>query len=94
MMNPIKTLKIVGYLEGLSFLILLGIAMPLKYFMGIPIAVMIAGSLHGLLFVLYILSILYVWNVKRWPFMRTFLAMLSSVIPFGPFIFDRKFLKD
>ncbi|MDR7071386.1 DUF3817 domain-containing protein [Fictibacillus barbaricus] len=94
MMNPIKTLKIVGYLEGLSFLILLGIAMPLKYFMGMPIAVMIAGSLHGLLFVLYILSILYVWNVKRWPFMRTFLAMVSSVIPFGPFIFDRKFLKD
>ena len=93
-MNPIKTLKTVGYLEGLSFLILLGIAMPMKYFMDMPLAVMIAGSLHGLFFVLYILSILYVWNVKKWPLMRTFLAMVSSVIPFGPFIFDRKFLKD
>jgi integral membrane protein len=93
-MNPIKTLKTVGYLEGLSFLILLGIAMPMKYFMDMPLAVTIVGSLHGLLFVLYILSILYVWNVKKWPFMRTFLAMVSSVIPFGPFIFDRKFLKD
>jgi integral membrane protein len=93
-MNPIKTLKIVGYLEGISFLILLGIAMPMKYLMDMPLAVTIVGSLHGLLFVLYILSILYVWNVKKWPFMRTFLAMVSSVIPFGPFIFDRKFLKD
>jgi integral membrane protein len=93
-MNPIKTLKIVGYLEGISFLVLLGIAMPMKYLMDMPLAVTIVGSLHGLLFVLYILSILYVWNVKKWPFMRTFLAMVSSVIPFGPFIFDRKFLKD
>ncbi|WNB91225.1 DUF3817 domain-containing protein [Bacillus sp. NEB1478] len=93
-MNPIKTLKTVGYLEGLSFLILLGIAMPMKYFMDMPLAVTVVGSLHGLLFVLYILSILYVWNVKKWPLMRTFLAMVSSVIPFGPFIFDRKFLKD
>jgi integral membrane protein len=93
-MNPIKTLKTVGYLEGWSFLILLGIAMPLKYFMDMPLAVTIVGSLHGMLFVLYIVSILYVWKVKNWPFMRTFLAMVSSVIPFGPFIFDRKFLKD
>jgi integral membrane protein len=93
-MNPIKTLKTVGYLEGWSFLILLGIAMPLKYLMDMPLAVTIVGSLHGLLFVLYIAVILYVWTVKKWPIFRVFLAMLSSVIPFGPFIFDRKFLKD
>jgi integral membrane protein len=93
-MNPIKTLKKVGYLEGWSFLILLGIAMPLKYLMDMPLAVTIVGSLHGLLFVLYIAVILYVWTVKKWPIFRVFLAMLSSVIPFGPFIFDRKFLKD
>ncbi|MBY6037721.1 DUF3817 domain-containing protein [Fictibacillus nanhaiensis] len=93
-MNPIKTLKTVGFLEGWSFLILLLIAMPLKYFFDQPMAVSIVGALHGLLFVLYILAILYVWNVKKWPFMRAFLAMLSSVIPFGPFIFDSKFLKE
>jgi integral membrane protein len=93
-MNPIKMLKTIGFLEGWSFLILLFIAMPLKYFMDQPMAVTIVGGLHGLLFVLYILAILYVWNVKKWPFMRAFLAGVSSVVPFGPFIFDRKFLRD
>ncbi|KZE68890.1 hypothetical protein AWM68_01055 [Fictibacillus phosphorivorans] len=93
-MNPLKTLRTVGYLEGASFLILLFIAMPLKYFLDQPLAVSIVGALHGLLFVLYILAILYVYNVKKWPIMRAFLALVSSVLPFGPFIFDRKFLRD
>lgn len=93
-MNAIKTLRTVGIMEGWSFLILLFIAMPLKYFFDKPMAVTIVGALHGLLFILYVLAILYVWNVKKWPFMRAFLAGVSSVIPFGPFIFDRKFLRD
>ncbi|GGB64143.1 DUF3817 domain-containing protein [Fictibacillus barbaricus] len=93
-MNAIKTLRTVGIMEGWSFLILLFIAMPLKHFFDKPMAVTIVGALHGLLFILYVLAILYVWNVKKWPFMRAFLAGVSSVIPFGPFIFDRKFLRD
>jgi hypothetical protein len=51
-------LRIIGFVEGLSFLILLGIAMPLKYFFGLPETVRVVGMAHGLLFVLYVLLVI------------------------------------
>ncbi|MFC0189617.1 DUF3817 domain-containing protein [Fictibacillus aquaticus] len=91
--SPIERLRVVGNLEGLSFIVLLVIAMPLKYLADMPMAVTIVGMLHGVLFVLYIAAILHVWLVKRWPVFRVILAMAASVIPFGPFFFDAKYLK-
>ncbi|MGA9289081.1 MAG: DUF3817 domain-containing protein [Anaerobacillus sp.] len=91
--QPLKLFRGIGYAEGISFLLLLGIAMPLKYLMDIPIAVTIVGSLHGALFVLYLAVILYVTIVKRWSFIKATLAVVSSVIPFGPFIFDARLIK-
>jgi len=84
----------IGWLEGVSFLVLLGIAMPLKYFFGIPMAVTIVGALHGLLFVLYVLAIVYATIALRWKFGRAAGAFLAAFLPFGPFVFDARLRKD
>lgn len=83
----------VGWLEGLSFLLLLGVAMPLKYVYGQPMAVRIMGSLHGLLFVLYCHAALTLAYRRGWSPGKTFLALVASVVPGGPFLFDWKVLE-
>lgn len=88
----IQTFRIVGYLEGTSFLVLLFIAMPLKYIAGHPEAVHYAGWAHGLLFILYCLVTALVAAQEKWPAGQTALAFLASVLPAGPFVFDRKYL--
>ena len=85
--------RLIALLEGISFLVLLGIAMPLKYFAGMPMAVKIVGMAHGVLFLLYIalladVAIKYKWGVKK-----IFLALIASVLPFGTMVFDAKVLK-
>ncbi|MBD2871172.1 DUF3817 domain-containing protein [Paenibacillus arenilitoris] len=87
-------LRIVGLLEGISFLVLLLIAMPLKYWADMPDAVMIAGSLHGALFILYMLAGLHVWIVHRWSIGKVALAFIAAFLPFGPFVLDRKLLRE
>jgi integral membrane protein len=91
--TPVGRFRIIGFLEGISFLILLGIAMPLKYIFDFPIAVTIVGSIHGGLFTLYVLAVLYMMIAIRWRFSHAFLAMVASVIPFGPFILDARLLR-
>ena len=76
--------------EGISYLTLLGIAMPLKYLANLPIAVDILGWIHGILFITYICSLTYVSFKINWKFKRTLLAGLVSLLPFGPFLFDKK----
>ena len=78
--------------EGISFLVLLFIAMPLKYFMDSPQAVTVVGWLHGVLFVAYMLSGLEVRKTYKWPFKKVLTAVAASLIPFGPFILDKKIL--
>jgi integral membrane protein len=73
--------------------VLLGVAMPLKYVLGMPMAVRVVGALHGALFVLYGLAVLHVMRVHRWPLDRGMLAMIAAVLPFGPWIFDRMLLR-
>jgi integral membrane protein len=79
-----------GLLEGSSLLILLFLAMPLKYFFGIPEAVSVVGSIHGFLFVSYCLMIAYMTFIVRWPFVYSVIAVIVAFIPFGNIIFDRK----
>jgi len=83
----------IGMLEGLSFLVLLGIAMPLKYYADMPKAVTIVGGLHGVLFVLYVLAIIYATFALRWRFLRVAGAFIAAFLPFGPFIFDSRLRK-
>ncbi len=75
-------------LEGISFLVLLGVAMPLKYLAGQPMAVRVVGSAHGLLFVLYVMAVVLVAVEMRWPLRRVAAAFAAAVLPFGPFVFD------
>ncbi len=84
----LKTLTIVGYLEGTSFLLLLGIAMPLKYMMGIPEGVKYLGMAHGLLFIAYIVILMGTANKVKMPLWAMPTGVIASVLPFGPFVFD------
>ena len=80
---------ILGYLEGLSFLILLGFAMPMKYIYGDPTAVSIVGSAHGFLFVAY-LAALFFGVGKHWTSQALVHGFVAAVLPAGPFIFKGK----
>lgn len=88
--KDIKRFKLVAKAEGISFLILLGIAMPLKYAMDFPLAVKYFGWVHGLLFIIYAIMVLQFLLEKKWNFGKAVLAMVASLLPFGPFVFDRK----
>lgn len=84
-----KNFILVGHIEGVSYLVLLLIAMPLKYFMNQPEAVTIVGYLHGLLFILYcVLLALTIYKLK-WSIFKGLLAFVLSLIPFGTFYLNK-----
>ncbi|NBI29526.1 DUF3817 domain-containing protein [Chengkuizengella marina] len=93
MSKSIQFFRYIGFAEGLSFLILLFIAMPLKYIFEVPLAVSIVGAIHGGLFIIYVLTILYVLTEHKWPLKIAFLAGIASIVPFGPFLFDARILR-
>ncbi len=88
-----KWFRTVGLLEGLSFLVLLGIAMPMKYALGMREATQIPGMIHGLLFLGYIGLAHHMSDQENWPRKKLLLAYVASGLPFGTIVFDRKFLK-
>lgn len=88
--NPIPLLRAAGLVEGASFLVLLFVAMPLKYFAGLPEAVKLVGWAHGVLFIALAASLLYTTAVARWPLARAALVLVAALLPFGPFIIDRR----
>jgi integral membrane protein len=85
----IGRLRMAGIAEGISFITLLFIAMPVKYLAGNPIFVWYIGWVHGLLFMLYILALISVKINLEWKFKKTAVAFLASLIPFGTFILDK-----
>lgn len=93
-MNELKQFRWVALLEGLSFVLLLFVAMPLKYWAGLPLAVRIVGSVHGLLFVAFLGALFRVALERDWPVRRWGLALLSSLVPFGTFVFDRSLRRE
>lgn len=86
--NPIPLLRAAGLVEGVSFLVLLGVAMPLKYFAGLPGAVKVVGWAHGVLFVAFAAALLLTVVVARWPLGRAAAVFVASLVPFGPFLLD------
>lgn len=76
--------------EGVSFLFLLGVAMPLKYVAHRPEFVKYAGWVHGLLFILFLMAIFQAWAEKAIPFRHAVMAFVASLLPFGPFVIDRR----
>lgn len=93
MNRNIGILRILGYLEGISYLLLLGICMPLKYIGGIAEPTYYVGMAHGVLFIAYCLWVLLVAYQLKWTFYKTSLALVASLLPFGPFIADKKLFR-
>lgn len=87
-----KTFRIMGYLEGASFLVLMLIAMPMKYYFYQPMPVKIVGSLHGLFFVVYCALGLMLYFRDKWPVKQLGLCWILACLPLGTFWFDRRYL--
>jgi integral membrane protein len=89
-LSSVHTLRVLALTEGVSFLLLLGVAMPLKYLADMPLAVKVVGWAHGLLFVALCYVLLRVTLEKRWPPARAGMVFLAALLPFGPFVIDRR----
>jgi len=89
MNRSITNLRFIGIAEGISFLVLLLIAMPLKYFLDLPIAVKVVGWAHGLLFILYIGAVFLAIRSMQWKVFGTLVALAASLVPGGTFILDK-----
>ena len=83
-----KWMRAVGNAEGISFLLLLFLAMPLKYLGHNPTLVHWLGPIHGGLFLLYVASAVAVARILNWRWFHLMLALVASVVPFGPFVFE------
>ncbi|MBB6463954.1 DUF3817 domain-containing protein [Flammeovirga kamogawensis] len=92
-MKSIKYLRVIGFLEGVSYLLLFGIGMPLKYMAEIGEPNRIIGSAHGFLFIAYVLLVLKVHYDTKWGFINSFWAFIASLVPFGTFVADSKIFK-
>ena len=88
--SPVRFLRRIAIAEGVSYLLLLGIAMPLKYLANFPQAVSVVGWLHGALFVGLCAALLHTMVAARWPFLRGAVVFIAAVVPFGPFLLDRR----
>ncbi len=92
-MNNLKILSFLGFLEGVSYLILLGICMPLKYIYEMPEFTSIVGMAHGILFIAYCAWVLIVGSEFKWSQKLTAWALVASILPFGTFVADKKIFK-
>ena len=86
-------LRIIGFLEGISFILLIGIGMPLKYFGGYEHATQDLGMAHGVLFIMYVISVIPVKMELKWSFYTTALVLLASLLPFGTFVAEYKIFR-
>ena len=89
----IPTFRIVSYLEGISYLLILFVTMPLKYMFESPEPNKMIGMAHGVLFLLYIVLAFLVKQEKKWNNKTLLIVLICSIIPFGTFWMDKKYLK-
>lgn len=93
MKTNLEKLRVTGFMEGISFIVLLGICMPLKYGWGIPEPTFYVGMAHGVLFIAYCLLVIIVAIQLKWTLSKTCWALVASLLPFGPFVADRKLFR-
>lgn len=89
LLHPVTLVRFTGIIDGISLLILLGIAMPLKYLAGLPYAVTLVGTIHGWIVPVYYLAIVYAQIRVRWKFRWTLASLLVAFIPLGNFVLER-----
>lgn len=92
-MITLKNFKIIALLEGISYLLLLGIGTPLKHFTGNDIIVRSLGMPHGLLFVTYVIFAFLLKSEQKWTTKEFAIILVCSVLPFGTFYADKKYLQ-
>jgi integral membrane protein len=90
----IKLFKYIALLEGISLLLLLFFAMPMKYIYELPIYVKVIGMAHGLLFIAYIALAVMIKIEDKWPIKKFMIVCIASIIPFGTFYVEKKYLKN
>jgi integral membrane protein len=90
----ISRLRLLAWLEGISFLLLLGVSMPLKYFYAMPAPNMVIGMIHGILFLAYCAWVFIVKSEDKWSMSKTSWALLASLLPFGTFVADLKLFRN
>lgn len=89
-MDTLSLFRKIAVAEGLSYVFLVFIAMPLKYWADMPLAVKYTGWAHGLLFMLYIVFLIMAWVEYKWSFKKGALFGGASLIPFAPFWVDKQ----
>ncbi|WP_162342814.1 DUF3817 domain-containing protein [Cyclobacterium salsum] len=89
----VKRFRIISLTEGTSMLVLVFIAMPLKWIFELPDMVNYVGWIHGILFIVYVLVLFPTSRKLRWSFQNALFGLIAAVLPFGPFLFDRKLRK-
>ena len=92
-MKKIFIFRLIALLEGLSFIFLVFLGMPLKYLYGNEMLVKILGMPHGILFILYVLTGFLLKNKLELNIKELLIVLIASVIPFGTFYIDYRFLK-
>lgn len=90
--HQIRAFRWISILEGISFLVLLFLAMPLKYFFDSPYMVKVVGMAHGILFIAYVIAALWMYKPLNWTKKTLIVALVCSVVPFGPFYIENKYL--
>ncbi len=85
--------RFTSILEGISYLSLFAVTMPLKYLAGLPMPNKYAGYAHGVLFIAYVLLAIVFWYQKKWSYKRGFVLLLASLLPFATFYVDKKYLQ-
>ncbi|MEM8937965.1 MAG: DUF3817 domain-containing protein [Bacteroidota bacterium] len=93
--SSIGRLRVLAFLEGVSLLILIFIAVPIKYVLLNPIPVKWVGQIHGILFILFVFNSLKVGVEEHWSFKKvTWKVIVACFVPFGTFYIDRKVLAE
>ncbi len=88
--DTIGQFRLIGFIEGISYLVLLFIAMPMKYIYENPVPVKIVGMTHGVLFIIFIILLLAAAQKHSWSFKFNSLLFIASLVPFGTFFTDKK----
>tara|TARA_X000000368_G_C23045036_1_gene718772 strand:- start:1490 stop:1768 length:279 start_codon:yes stop_codon:yes gene_type:complete len=88
-----NTFRIIALLEGVSYILLLFVAVPIKYWGGDEKWVKLLGMPHGILFVSYIIFAFLIKDNENWGIKDFGIVLLSSILPFGTFYVDWKYLK-
>ncbi|WP_394749732.1 DUF3817 domain-containing protein [Spongiimicrobium salis] len=89
----LKIFRLTAVLEGVSYLLLFGLGMPLKYLGDIPEPNIYIGYAHGFLFIAYVVLAIVFCMEKKWGLKRFIILFIASLLPFGTFYIDKKYLK-